>query len=250
VAFPSVVARATHVSATTNSITYSTASATLNGSVGDLLIAVISADGNPTLTAASNAPFGADWTKLGQASNGTIATGAVFWKFANTATWGTNADLLNISASASEQFSAVLLRLSGTNLALAGASANGSSTNSDPPNLALPGGAAKDALWIATRSGDSTVVATAAPASFANLQSRAAGGTGGASTNTAERLLNASALDPGTFTSASEQWVSWTLAVHEGSAVPLYRGAAGKAATYKGIRSDAALYKGAGQLWP
>ena len=248
-AFPSVIARATLSGPASNATTFDTSAATLSGAIGNLLVAVISADGNPTLTA-QVPPLGAAWTKLGQASNSTIVTGAVFWKIAETADWGTNGDSLTITSSASEQFSGVFLRLSGTSLQIEGTSANGSSTNSDPPGEALAGGAAKDVLWIATRSGDSTVVATAAPASFANLQSRAASGTGGASTNTAERALNAATLDPGAFTSASEQWVSWTLAVFGGAANPLYRGSAGKAATYKGVRADAQLYKGAGQLWP
>jgi hypothetical protein len=249
-AFPSVVARAAQVSSTSNAVSWSIGGAGPNGAVGDLLIVVVSADGNPTLSAASNAPFGANWTKLGQASNGSAVTGAVFRKFADTTTWGTNADLLNLSSSASEQYSAVVLRLSGANLQIEGTSANGSSTNSDPPGEALAGGTAKDVLWIATRSGDSTAVASAAPASYAQLQTRAGGGSGGASTNTAERLLNAGSENPAAFTSANEQWVSWTLAVYEAAATPLYRGAAGKAAVYKGTRSDAQLYKGAGQLWP
>lgn len=254
-AFPSVVARATHVSATSNSTLYAPAPS-LPGTAGDLLVAIVSSDGNPTLSAQPT--DGNDWTKLGQASNGTAVTGAVFFKIAEQANFGTPFfDDLAISSSGSEQFSSIFLRIAGSNLQIDGAHANGSSTNSNPPNLSsatdllgLIDGSARDYLWIAARSGDSTVVATAAPASFSQLQTRAAAGTGGASTNTAERALNAAAQDPGTFTSASEQWVSWTLAVWAGAVTPVYRGAAGKAAVYKGIRSDAQLYRGAGQLWP
>src|SRR5690606_36955639 len=94
---------------------------------------------------------------------------------------------------------------------IAWAFSDGSSTNSDPPNLSL--GASQDALWIATRAGDSTVVATAAPTNFSNLQTQAGGGTSGASSNSAERSFTGSSLDPGTFTSGSEQWVCSTLAI-------------------------------------
>jgi hypothetical protein len=193
----------------------------------------------------TNAPLGADWTKLGQSSNGTSTTGAIFYKAAGTATWGTPADALTISSTSSEQFSGAFLRLSGSNLQLEGANSNGSSSNSDPPNLALADGLAHDALWITTRSGDSTVVASAAPSGYANLQTRTAGGSTGASTNTAERSLNASAEDPGSFTSSFEQWVCWTLAVYEGAQNNVYIGNSGWSAHYKGVRSDAALYKGA-----
>ncbi|PZM90183.1 MAG: hypothetical protein DIU79_14460, partial [Actinobacteria bacterium] len=60
---------------------------------GDLLIVVFSVDGNPTVTAP------ADWYKLGQASNGTAVTGAVFWKFAE------GGDTLTLTTSSAEQSS-------------------------------------------------------------------------------------------------------------------------------------------------
>lgn len=248
-AFPSIVGRATHVSATANAVSYDTSSAVLPGAPGDLLVAIVSSDGNPTLIA-QLPPVGTAWSKLGQASNGSIVTGAVYWKVAESVTWGSAADRLIVSSSASEQFSSILLRIAGATLAIEGTSANGSSTNSNPSAVTLAGAVARDVLWIATRSGDSTVVATTAPAGYANLQSRASGGTAGASTNTAERLLNAASEDPAAFTSASEQWVSWTLAIYEAALVPLYIGAGGKALAYLGARSDPQLYKGPGQLWP
>jgi len=144
----------------------------------------------------------------------------------------------------------VFLRLSGSNLQLQGADSSGSSGNSDPPILAIADGLAHDALWITSRSGDSTIVASAAPSGYANLQSRSAGGTTGASTNTAERNLNASAEDPGNFTSNFEQWVCWTLAIYEGGPGSVYLGNSGWPASYKGVRSDTALYKGAKVLHP
>lgn len=194
--FPVVTWRAT--GRTTASNTTSHAITLPTGIVaGELLLVVFSTDGNPTVTAP------ADWQKLGQASNGTTVTGAVFYKTA------AGSDTLTITTSASEQSSHVSFRFAPGNYVL-GANANGSSTNSNPPTLALT---ATDVLWIATRSGDSTVVATVAPTNYANLQTIAAAGTGGASTNTAERSLNAASEDPGTFTSATEQWVSWTIAV-------------------------------------
>lgn len=166
--------------------------------VGDLLVVVFSVDGNPTCSVGSG-----NWNKLGQASNSTVVTGAVFWKIAE------GSDTCTVTTSASEQSTHVSLRISGAKF-LFGTSANGSSTNSNPPNFDAY--ISKEYLWLATRSGDSTVVATAAPTNFSNLQTQTASGTSGASTNTAERITTASSQNPGTFTSNTEQWVSWTLA--------------------------------------
>lgn len=197
-AFPVVQTRATGRTTTTDTTSHSiTMPASI--SAGDLLIVVFSVDQQPTCTASSG------WTKLDQASNGTTVTQAIFWKFA------AGGDTCTITTSTSEQSSHVSLRITGA-AHINATSANGSSTNSNPP-LQDDFWSTEDYLWIATRGGDSTVVATVAPTNFSNLQSIAAAGTAGASTNTAERNLNADQLDPGTFTSATEQWVSYTIAV-------------------------------------
>lgn len=196
-AAPVVAARSTGRTTTTDTTSHAiTMPAGITA--GDLLIVVFSVDGAPTCTASG-------WNKLGQASNSTVVTGAIFWKRA------AGSDTCTVTTTTAEQSSHVVLRITGGGDPT-GASANGSSTNSNPPSHTAA--AAFDHLWIATRSGDSTVVATAAPTNYGNLQTLAAAGTGGASSNTAERTVNASTTeDPGTFTSASEQWVSWTLAV-------------------------------------
>lgn len=202
-AFPSVAA--TNSGRTTTTNTTSHAITLPSGIVaGNLLLVVFSVDGNPTCSA-NTAASGTNWTKLGQSSNGSIVTGAIFWKIAD------GGDALTIDTSATEQSSHTSYRITGGYF-VDGTAANGSSTNSDPPNH-TPSDSTQDYLWIETRSGDSTVVATAANGSFTNLLTLAAAGTGGASSNSAERQLNASSHDPAAFTSASEQWVSYTLAV-------------------------------------
>ena len=195
-AYPVVQARATGTNGT-NSTSHAI---TLPSGItaGDLLVVVFSVDGAPTVTG----PAG--WTKLGQASNGTTVTGAVFWRLA------AGADTLTLTTSASEQSSHVSFRITGAKV-VEGSSANGSSTNSDPPLLA-PTFGSHEYLWIATRSGDASAVATAAPSGYSNLTTVAGGGQG-ASTNSAELEATAASQNPGVFTSATEQWVSWTLAV-------------------------------------
>lgn len=179
----------------------------------ELLIVLFSVDGTPTTSVQS----GVDWTILGQISDGfSNVAAAVCYKTA------TGSDSLTLGTSASEQSSHISLRISDGGTPTASSSSGGfsGSSNSNPPSHTPPGGA-KDYLWIATRSGDSTTVATAAPANYSNLQTLAAATTQGASSNTAERSLNAAVEDPGTFTSASQKWVCWTIAVPPGaSAAP------------------------------
>jgi hypothetical protein len=203
-AFPTVATRSSGGTSAANTTSHPI---TLPSGIvaGDLLLCVFSVDGQPTCSPS------AGWAKLGQATQGTAVTGAVFWRHA------TGADALTVTTSASEQSTHIVLRITGGGIPT-GASAAGSSTNSNPPNLA--DAVTADYLWVATRSADSTNVASAAPASFGNLQSQTASGTGGASTNTAERNLNAASLDPGTFTSTNTTWVSWTIAIPTGTTLP------------------------------
>lgn len=172
---------------------------------GDLLVVVYSVDGSPTCSTTSTG-----WDKIGQASNGANVTGAVFWKIA------TGSDSLTITTSASERGTWVIYRITGhdPSAPIAGsASANGSSTNSNPPNVA-PAAGSGAYLWIVTRSGDANLVqATAAPTNYGALINSDESASGGAATATAWRKATASSEDPGTFTSGSEQWVSWTIAI-------------------------------------
>jgi trimeric autotransporter adhesin len=174
---------------------------------GQMLAVVVAADGVPTITVnAGSSSTG--WAKLGQTTDGTSAvTGAVFWKVATSAS-----EALTLATSTSEQVSCLAYAIDGaTNID--GAAASGSSTNSNPPNLA-PSAGTRDYLWIATRSGDSTATATVSPSGYGTLRTQVAGNTNGASVAAAEKLGPASSSeDPGTFTSANEQWVSYTLAL-------------------------------------
>lgn len=336
-AFPAVQSTSVDRTTTTNTTAHAI---TLPSGVtaGDLLVCVFSVDGNPTTLFQETATPG--WIKLGQASNTTVATGAVYWKIA-----GAVGNALTIDTSATEQSSHHVYRIgsygytlgselwddgsvtlgggasynSGTDtytlnrnggtsdfllgpvltsgntylftfdfshigtesfwaidlrgcfsgvigaqqildaaagsyslvitassteavevtlpdagwgagytglsikqitaLPISGTSANGSSTNANPPSHNA-GGSARDILWLATASIDSTVVASVAPSSFTNLLTHAAAGTGGASTSSARREVNGTTLDPGTFTTATEQWVAWTLAIEPAAGGP------------------------------
>jgi hypothetical protein len=167
---------------------------------GELLLVLIAIDGSPTVNFT-----GDDWRFVTVAQS-TNVTGAVFYKRA------TGDDALTVTTSVNEQSSHISYRLPAGSMPWI-QSATGSSTNSDPPaSGTLPFGA-EDVLWIVGRCGDAQVAATAAPSSFANLLSVTGTTSNGATVSVAERSLNAASLDPGTFTSATEQWVAFTIAI-------------------------------------
>ena len=168
--------------------------------VGDLILVFFSIDGG---TMASTS--GSDWNQFQVSTNGIIVTGTVFWMFATSTT-----PSLTVTSAASRGSSHIAYRISGAGTPVAEVT-NGSGTNSNPAILRTSG--ARNYLLLASRHGDAQVVATVAPANYTNLYTRAGASATGASTNVAQRFLNTSNEDPGTFTSATEQWVAFTVAV-------------------------------------
>lgn len=172
---------------------------------GDLLLVVFSVDGNPTVSV-NTALSGSAWNELGQASNGNTVKGAIFWKIAE------GSDVLTLSTSVAERSSHIVYRIK-DGLSVSGSVTNGNGANSNPPSH-TPSDGTRSYLWIATRSGDgNNVVASVFPTNFSNLITQGVANNGGANTNTAIRQFEANTLDPGSFTSPNEQWVSFTLAV-------------------------------------
>jgi hypothetical protein len=199
-AAPTVLSRLASSGAASNAVNYTPTLPTVT--TGKALLAVISSDGNPVLTTTS-----AGWEKLGQSSNGANVTQAVFLKRV-----ATGSDGLTTNSTVGEQYSASILCIdAGAIFDVAVEFSNGSSTNSDPPNLALY--ASLDALLIATRSGDAAVQPTAVPSGYANNTANAGSGSAGAAINTAERTATVSSENPGVWTVATEQWVCSTIAI-------------------------------------
>ncbi len=195
----SPIIAATSSARDTGNATAHTATLPAGTQVGDLIVVMVSCDGGTLINEEPG------WNRSYVAYNTTLVSSAVFWHFATT-----TSPALIFDTAASEECSHIGYRLTGAGVPQMIAS-DGSSTNSNPPNLNAV--SSRPYLWITTRSGDSTVVATVAPTNYLNLISRAANTTGGASSNAAHRYLAATSTDPGTFTSAAEQWVSWTIAV-------------------------------------
>jgi hypothetical protein len=229
---------------TTNATTFSNNTfGPANNGVNVSCVIFVSADGSPTLTV--NASSTAGWVKLGQASqSGGAVTGAVFYLENYNPAFGS--PTLNIDSSASEQYSARYIYFDNPFVVVEGTSAQGSSTNSNPPSHTLAGGVTKDTLWLASRHGDGTTQATAQPSGYSALETTTALGMNGASTAIARLAVNADQTeDPGTFTSANEQWVSWTVGVYIESTTTTLTAVAGSyavtgtAATLTAQRKDA-----------
>jgi hypothetical protein len=226
-ATPILVRTASAVSSTTNSTSWTPSwtwgtNTGLNSGDTVLWQIIVTSDGaNITLSETG----GNGWTKKVNGSDGAQVSQAIFIKETTAAYASSVAPSFVLGSSGSEQFSAVLLTHyigNSTNGKTAGfeisSAATGSSTNSNPPAVTNSRGARIEAAVVTTRGGDSTVVATAVPSGYSNHVSRAGGGTAGASTNTATKdvtINNSSTEDPGTWTSASEQWISYTYAVYE-----------------------------------
>lgn len=226
-AFPTPVRRGIAVSSTSNATSW-TPAWTLNTntaiSAGELVrwYVFISSDGNTDLSETG----GNGWERAAQQVEATNnVTAALFFKDTNTAFAAGSCPAFVLGSSASEQFSAVIFAAKlGTAKAaaqLTPTTSQGSSTNSDPAAITNNSGASQDLEVVVFRAGDgATVVASAAPTNYANLQSRAGGGTQGAGSNTADRqvtVASAGTENPGTFTSASEQWACITVGLYEAS---------------------------------
>lgn len=171
---------------------------------GDLLLVFFSCDGNPAIGNTEG------WGKpITPQTNGTAVTHAIFYKHAD----GIN-DALTVTTGSGEQSTWVTVAIANAMLDSIPVQANGSSTNSNPAALTL--GKAGTKIVFASRGGDSTVQATAPPSGY-NLVNSNVGGSTNAATYVSEKTFTSStdgqSEDPGTFTSATEQWVCFTISV-------------------------------------
>jgi hypothetical protein len=206
-AHPVVEATSTwQVSGTSNVSTLGPITLPSGVAAGDLLVAFVAVDGSPVMTGPAN------WHMLRQEANTTVVKGAVFWRRAD----GVD-DALSVGLSVVEHGSAIVYRISGANF-VEGAWSNGSSANSTNPAF-TPTTAGLDCLWLAARAGDAQIVADTAPSGYGSMLFTFANNTGGACANTAHKTGTTVAETPGAWTSASEQWATFTLAVYDAPAL-------------------------------
>jgi hypothetical protein len=182
-------------------------------SAGELIIAIIAIDGvSNEKWAVETTASGKNWWTAAHVLDSFSVVGMVAIKIAD----GGDALVIRPGTDngANQQASAITFRISGHGSYVAVSSATGSSTNGDPPNVAITG-AAQDCRFIAALCTDAQVVASAAPATYGTLTTKAATTSSGASVSVADKAANASSDNPATFTNTTEQWVAFTIAIPE-----------------------------------
>ena len=177
--------------------------------VGDLLIIIFSADG-PDAGAGSDHTIGVDWTEIDRDS-GAQNTGSIFYKIAE------GSDAATIATDAIEEAAHITLRIANGGIPTSN-SANGSSTNGNPPSH--DAGDTAKYLWIAAMSKDSSATETVipdAPSGYEDFIYLHSGANITAGVDVWMATLHEESADgiedPGTFASINEQWAAFTIAV-------------------------------------
>lgn len=176
---------------------------------GEFLLVVFSVDGAPTVTVDTGFS-GSDWQKLGQTSQATNVTGAIFWKWAE----GDSLDVLRLTTDVAQQSSHLSGRIRDVHPTspISGQATTDNGSNPNPPSH-TPSGGEQRYLWIATRHGDSNVNnATASPTDYDPFEQEV-GTNNGATTALAVRQRQASTENPGAWTSGLAFSVVYTLAI-------------------------------------
>lgn len=189
--------------ATTWTLTWPT-----NLAAGDQIIAIVSADSNPTIT------WPAELTQFAGVASGTT----VSLRVASGIATGTETGTFDITLSASEQGNWWVLRITGNDDATAPerTTANDglvASVNPDAPSLTPTWGSAEN-LWIAIASVDNgNTAVTVDPTNYTALADLAGGATG-TLLAVAHRLLTAATDDPSAWTiDTSRRWCTATIVV-------------------------------------
>jgi hypothetical protein len=153
------------------------------------------------------------WVELIQ-YNGSASTFGIYYKLSAA---DSAADDLSLTTDSAQHSASIMYAISGHDSSKVPdySTANGNSTNADPPSLTTTRGR-HDYLWFTCMGTDGTVVASAAPTDFSDLITYAsASSADGVSISSAQRNYhtNNTAYNPGTFTSASAYWIAVTVAV-------------------------------------
>jgi len=219
--YPQVMPNDTKDGTQTSNSTSWTLTYPTNIAAGDLLLAFVATDGNPTVSSGS-----INWRRASGNGNAcSIATG--FRKCDGSETGN-----FTLTLSASEQGAWRIFRISagtwedhfsqagtwdassGDSLAFSAFGASGATSTPDPPSVS-PGWGSLDILWFATIGVDTSRTISAYPSNMADRNTAdVSGGSTGATLGLALSNTAASSLDPATFTiSASDDWGADTVAV-------------------------------------
>lgn len=205
---PTVVARTSSEQASdSNSFTVGLGSP----SAGELLVAIVAIDSQAGASwGIDQTVSGSNWLLAAHLVSNSAVLGIVAVKIAS----GSDALKLVAIDSVDQQASAIVFRISGHGSYVSVTFAVGNSTNGDPPNVSITG-SAQDCRFISAICTDAQVVASAAPATYGSLTTKAATNSTGASVSVSDKAANATSDNPGTFTNTTEQWVAFTVAIPE-----------------------------------
>lgn len=171
---------------------------------GDLLLLLISLDGNTTITAGLSA-----WTLVQGSASGSGASGYIYKKTAD----GTETNF-TYTTNASERSISRCLRINNVGSAptITSAIATGTSETPDPPNVDSGNAATK--LWLAFCAMDKSVNNLVYPSTFTDNRFTANNGSSGALLGMATLRSGTQTINPGAFnTNQNEEWVAITLAI-------------------------------------
>lgn len=155
---------------------------------------------------------GIGWELIRQDGNGNFNIASAF--LIKRVAEGNSNDNLTLSTSgitSAQQSSNICVEISGSNdFAISWIGSTGGS-NPNPASVTGEDGT-QDYLFYVYRGGDNTVVPSAAPTNYGNLNNQAATNAAGASSSVMRRTLNGASDDPGAMTCVSEQWNVYTVA--------------------------------------
>ena len=174
---------------------------------GDLLLVFFTCDGDSVAISVNTSSSGTKWTKLDEYSN-LANTAACFSKIAESS------NTLVLTTNSSESSTYIAYRISGTGLSNPVVQYNeGGVANADPPSV-TPVFGNKEYLWIVYAGFEGTVIPSSAPSGFSGLITEQGSSAEQPSSASAyDENQTGSAYDPGTFTSASAYWVTFTVCI-------------------------------------
>jgi hypothetical protein len=178
-----------------------------SGIVADDLLLAVFTHGDSSVVGTSTPSAG--WTQLGTEETNTETRQSLFYKVA------AGSDTLTVTTANSEESSHIVLLIKNGGTPTA-TSASSTSTNANPPSHNA--GSSAKYLWITTggwdNDGTNSLDISAPPAGYSDyIYQPRSNRDVGAVTAVSNRYAEIQTEDPGTWTSAIESWVSFTIAV-------------------------------------
>lgn len=174
--------------------------------VGNMILVFFTCSGDAVSITTNKTLSGYNWNKLAEYSS-ISNTATCFYKIAD------GSDILYINTDSTETSTAISYNLNGVSYSTILREYHEDSTaNANPPNILTASGI-QEYLFVVYAGISGTIVASSAPTSFINLLT-VNSDLDGASSSSAHRLYSTTGTyDPGPFTSAAANYVSFTVCI-------------------------------------